>query len=456
MPAKISTVALAKLSASVYSGRRIELPFGYSKNEKFTFSKDGMTVTAFSSWRDNNTIFVFTGTDVNGASARDQLRDDAKIFLGRDDAQSLLNAKYYGIEAKSALDGGGSVILIGHSLGGAHAAVAASALNEFLLDSGAVASKLDLGSRVSAVAFDAPFMNSSYFDGQKYFNIYNIVSSADPVSAVTAALGYSFPGEVNYVATGADPRYIAEKIQAATSYANYGTFNNFAYSLAASDYSLAASEALKGHGIDSMVSALEAMNASFGRPIEPGEIHLTGDDVTLYDLISTEPAARTSVDVLRLVAAAILHAGFGNGVVGQSELEGYMYYNYFDRFANGYSFNAVYNYVDAILSGTNAVELTFTSSWGGDVTSSIDWSSPNVESYISPDAVNSALGYGSFSDLSNISSTGPNLGGYVPGYAAPSGGGSSLGGGGMSGWGNFEYGSGGGFSMSGGVSFSFP
>ncbi|MFG1477012.1 hypothetical protein, partial [Xanthobacter agilis] len=31
-----------------------------------------------------------------------------------------------------------------------------------------------------------------------------------------------------------------------------------------------------------------------------------------------------------------------------------------------------------------------------------------------------------------------------------------LGGGGMSGWGNFEYGSGGGFSMSGGVSFSFP
>ncbi|MFG1395282.1 hypothetical protein V5F76_20905, partial [Xanthobacter agilis] len=81
---------------------------------------------------------------------------------------------------------------------------------------------------------------------------------------------------------------------------------------------------------------------------------------------------------------------------------------------------------------------------------------PNVESYISPDAVNSALGYGSFSDLANISSTGPNLGGYVPGYAAPSGGGSSLGGGGMSGWGNFEYGSGGGFSMSGGVSFSFP
>ncbi|MDQ0507333.1 hypothetical protein [Xanthobacter agilis] len=110
----------------------------------------------------------------------------------------------------------------------------------------------------------------------------------------------------------------------------------------------------------------------------------------------------------------------------------------------------------AARADTNAVELTFTSSWGGDVTSSIDWSAPNVESYISPDAVNSALGYGSFSDLSNISSTGPNLGGYVPGYAAPSGGGSGLGGGGMSGWGNFEYGSGGGFSMSGGVSFSFP
>ncbi|MFG1479641.1 hypothetical protein V5F53_13395 [Xanthobacter sp. V4C-4] len=141
------------------------------------------------------------------------MRDDAKIFLGRDDAQSLLSAKNYGIKTKSILDGGGSVVFIGHSLGGAHAAVAASALNQILLRDRTATSKLDLGSRVSAVAFDAPLMNPSYFDGQKYFNIYNIVSSADPVSAVTAALGYSFPGEVNYVATGADPRYIAEKFR---------------------------------------------------------------------------------------------------------------------------------------------------------------------------------------------------------------------------------------------------
>ncbi|WP_234055147.1 MULTISPECIES: hypothetical protein [unclassified Xanthobacter] len=100
---------------------------------------------------------------------------------------------------------------------------------------------------------------------------------------------------------------------------------------------------------------------------------------------------------------------------------------------------------------SDASKLSFWSPLGNEVTSSIDWSTPDVTSYISQDLISSGLGYGSFADLAGASFVGPSLGGYIP-PAVPSFGYGS----GVSGWGYFDYGSGGGFSVSGGVSFSFP
>ncbi|MDQ0504582.1 lipase family protein, partial [Xanthobacter agilis] len=393
MPSKISIHDLVRISQAAYTGQDINTPRSYDVVGSFKFRTEDSDVSLFYNKITDTYVFAFRGTDPNSDLFYNQILTDKKILARESHIESFNGvASYVAKEASRLLAAGHNVAMTGHSFGGVEAAVAASLIN----------SKYEqftpnILDRFSAVAFDAPFANSDNFYKSKYniSNIINISSTADPVSAFTRAAGNYFPGAVAYVYTGEDPDALVGRMEfglkamalsAPTAFLPVpimgvvGSASLFA--IGVYSFKSALGESFdEGHSIDAMAYSIYRMQLVNGGDLYFDDMLKYGEDHSMYDAIVAVDGVSFSTGAVS--GALHLLGGLGLGSAGGDIDTGDFVAHYMDRL---YS-EAFSQFGNAISDTGSATQLTFTSSWGGDVTSSIDWSAPNVESYISPDAV---------------------------------------------------------------------
>ncbi|MBN8914496.1 MAG: hypothetical protein J0I31_02735 [Rhizobiales bacterium] len=250
---------------------------------------------------------------------------DIAILAGMPDRNVFDSADDYARET-AKLYPGVEVDMTGHSLGGT---LAAHAQNSIQAQDKMMGTHLF--DRYSTVVFDAAYYPRMFIYDLDDNRVFNVASLADPVTAATRQLDYSFPGSTIYVDTGVDPNEIARQISDggwavvdALKKINVVLFvlseddkNNIGAVSGAGEYVSGIENAFKyGHSMSMLADTLEEMQNSNNGTLYISDIMAMQNQsaVSLLTLMKDDLILSSTVSLSTYVSYYLHNFGLGDGL----------------------------------------------------------------------------------------------------------------------------------------------